>query len=166
MDVAASAVYPGVTYVDIDKRASRFFGDSAGIAKIVESMGGSREHRVEFLHTDYREGLPVDRESFDVLISLYAGFVSEHCTDYLKVGGALLVEPSHGDAAMAPIDSRYELQGVVISRSGSYRVSTDGLDTHLVPKGSVEIAAELLHQRGRGIAYTKSPFAYLFQRTK
>jgi hypothetical protein len=26
----------------------------------------------------------------------------------------------HGDAAMASIDSRYELTGVVISRSGNY----------------------------------------------
>lgn len=165
VDVAASAVYPEVTYVDIDERAPRFFGDSGGIAEILESMGGNRDHVVEFLHADYREDLPVDRGSFDVLVSLYAGFVSEHCTDYLKVGGTLLVGPSHGDAAMASIDSRYQLRGVVISRSSSYRVSTDRLDTYLLPKRQVEVTPGLLHERGRGIAYTKSPFAYLFVKT-
>lgn len=165
VDVAASAVYPEVTYVDIDKRAPRFFNDANGIADIIESLGGNRDHVVEFLHADYRDELPVAAESFDLLVSLYAGFVSEHCTPYLKVGGTLLVGPSHGDAAMASIDSRYELTGVVVSHSDSYRISTSRIDTYLIPKTPIAITPDLLHERGRGIAYTKSPFAYLFQRT-
>jgi hypothetical protein len=76
-----------------------------------------------------------------------------------------LVNPSHGDAAMASIDSRYRLRAVVTSRSGGYRISTAGLDSYLIPKSSVEVTAEFLHHRGRGIGYTKSPFAYLFERT-
>lgn len=162
VDVAASAVFPEVTYVDIDKRAPRFFSDSDGVAEIIETMGGNRDHVIQFLHADYREDLSIDRGTFDVLISLYAGFVSEHCTDYLRSGGTLLVGPSHGDAAMASIDPRYRLRGVVMSHSGSYRVSTDRLDTYLLPKKTVEVTSDLLHERGRGIAYTKSPFAYLF----
>ena len=105
-------------------------------------------------------------ESFDLLASLYAGLVSEYCTRYLRVGGTLLVNSSHGDAAMASIDSRYRLAGVVTSRAGNYRVSMDGLDSYLIPKRSVEVTAELLHRTGRGIAYTRSPFAYLFQRAQ
>lgn len=53
----------------------------------------------------------------------YAGFISEPCTRYLRVGGDLLVTPSHGDGAMATFDPRYELSGVVVSRDGDYRVS-------------------------------------------
>lgn len=166
VDVAASAAYPDVTYVDLDQRTPRFFEDTDGVANIIESMGGPREHVVEFLHADYRDELPLDVESFDLLVSLYAGFVSEHCTRYLRVGGTLLVGPSHGDAAMASIDSRYQLTGVVVSRSGSYEVSTNRIDTYLVPKTPIDITPGLLHDRGRGIAYTKSPFAYLFQRTE
>ena len=104
VDVAASAVYPEVTYVDIDNRTPRFFRDTSGVTDIIESMGGPREHVVEFLHADYRDELPLENESFDLLVSLYAGFVSEHCTRHLRVGGTLLVGPSHGDAAMASID--------------------------------------------------------------
>jgi hypothetical protein len=74
------------------------------------------------------------------------------------------VNPSHGDAALASIDDRYELSGVVRSGSGAYSVSTDALHTHLIPKKPVEITVESIERSGRGIAYTKSPFAYLFRR--
>jgi hypothetical protein len=54
--------------------------------------------------------------------------------------------------------------GVISSRSGGYRVRTGGLNGYLTPKSPVEITTEMLHRRGRGIAYTKSVFAYPFRR--
>ena len=164
VDVSASAVFSRVTYVDVDARAKRFFADRIGVFDIVESMSGDRTADYEFVHADYRDDLPLKRESFDLLVSLYAGFVSEHCTRYLKLGGTLLVGPSHGDAALASIDARYELSGVVNSRSGSYSVSQDDLGSYLQPKKPITLTPDFLHARGRGIAYTRSPFAYLFQR--
>ena len=119
---------------------------------------------VRFIGADYADALDLDDGEFDLLISLYAGFISEHCTRYLRVGGTLLVNPSHGDAAMASIDPRYRLTGVVTARSGRYSVSTRELDTYLVPKREVEVTRESLHASGRGVGYTKSPFAYLFER--
>ncbi len=65
---------------------------------------------------------------------------------------------------MASIDPRYRLAGVVISGSGDYRVDTKNLESYLIPKRPQEITIETLHERGRGIGYTKSPFAYLFTR--
>ena len=165
VDVAASMAFSSVTYVDVDKRAARFFEDIAGVSEIVVSEGGSTTATVNFVHDDYTTDLGLEPESFDLLVSLYAGFVSEACTDHLRIGGVLLVAPSHGDAAMASIDPRYELLGVVTSRSGDYRVRTDKLDTYLIPKAAVSITPQSLHERGRGIAYTKTPFAYLFTRT-
>lgn len=47
---------------------------------------------------------------------------------------------------------------------GGYRVKTDALDTYLVPKKSQTITIESLHDSGRGVSYTRSPFAYLFTR--
>jgi len=119
---------------------------------------------VRFIHDNYTNDLDLAEESFDLLVSLYAGFISEHCTRYIRPGGFLLVNPSHGDAAMASLDGRYRLRGVVVSRSGRYSVQTDELETYLVAKRDVEVTVELLHDTGRGIAYTKSPFAYLFER--
>lgn len=102
--------------------------------------------------------------AIDLLVSLYAGFISEHCTRYLRIGGTLLVNPSHGDAALASVDPRYELAGVVISRNGNYRVDSNDLKTYLIPTKEQPVTVESLHRTGRGVAYTKSPFAYLFTR--
>lgn len=165
VDVAASMTFRSVTYVDMDSRAAKFFADTGGVQEIVRDGGGSRSAAITFISGDYSVELGLENQSFDVLVSLYAGFISEACTDYLRVGGVLLVVSSHGDVAMASIDPRYELSGVVTSQSGNYRVRQDDLDSYLIPKADAPITPALLHERGRGIPYTKSPFAYLFTRT-
>ncbi len=165
VDVAASFVFPSVTYVDVDRRAERFFRDRQGVAEIIASSRADEgQADFSFIAADYRLDLGLEDESFDLLVSLYAGFISEHCTQYLRQGGYLLANPSHGDAAMASIDSRYRLVAVVQSRSGSYQVKDSGLDSYLVPKKPEPLTVERLHELGRGVAYTKSAFAYLFQR--
>ena len=164
VDIAASMAFTSVTYVDVDDRAAAFFRDAGGIAEIVQAGGGDVDARVRFIHADYTVDLDLPDESFDLLVSLYAGFVSEACTTYLRVGGTLLVAPSHGDVAMAALDPRYELTGVVVSRSGDYHVVDADLDTYLIPAKPVPITVEYLHAWGRGIRYTRSPFAYLFTR--
>ncbi|HKJ54773.1 MAG TPA: hypothetical protein VJ978_02190 [Nitriliruptoraceae bacterium] len=165
VDLAPSFVFPSVTYVDVDKRANRFFGDRDGVRAIVASRRGSPpDSRITFLHADYTTPLDLPEGHFDLLISVYAGFVSEHCTQHLRVGGTLLVNSSHGDAAMAGLDPRLELAAVVTSRAGAHRVDASDLDRWMVARKDVEVSADLLHETGRGIAYTRSPFAYLFTR--
>jgi hypothetical protein len=171
VDVAPSFVFPSVTYVDVDDRANRFFADTDGVREIIDgALESPADPAFTFVHRDYSDDLgldpAIDDDSFDLLISLYAGFISEHCTRYLRVGGTLLVNPSHGDAAMASIDDRYHLTGVVTSRDGRYRVRNTDLDTYLIPKREIEVTKELLHESGRAVAYTKSAFAYLFERIR
>lgn len=164
VDVATSFVFDDVTYVDVDRRADQFFGDRDGVDELI------REYRTtglapawRFIHADYTSDLPLPADHSDLLVSLYAGFISEHCTKYLRRGGHLLVNSSHGDAAMASIDPAYRLVGVVKSRGGKYTVTDRDLDGYMVPKRPVAITAESLHASGRGVAYTKPAFAYLFQ---
>jgi len=164
VDVALSFVVGTVTYVDTDKRAARFFADVEGVLELIADHRGPAEPDVTFIHADYTSQLDLPEESFDLLVSLYAGFVSEHCTQHLKIGGTLLVNPSHGDAAMASIDPRYQLSGTIHARSGAYRVDTSDLDAYLIPKKPQVVTQESLHTTCRGIGYTKSPFAYLFTR--
>ncbi len=167
VDIAASFVFPAVTYVDTDRRAKTFFDDTEGVDQIIADNQTSHESRtVVFVAGDYRADLGLLEGSFDLLVSLYAGFVSEHCTRYLRPGGHLLVNPSHGDAAMADIDDRYRLAAVITSGGpDGYRVDTRELHTYFIPKRRQLVTVERLHQLGRGIGYTKSPFAYLFERT-
>ncbi len=167
VDVAASFAFEEVTYVEVDKRAPRFFADTAAVQAIVSaSQIDPAPRTIEFISADYHHDLGLADESFDLLISLYAGFISEACTRYLRIGGHLLVNPSHGDAAMASIDDRYRLAAVIKSTGTSgYRIDRSELDTYLIPKKDQPVTVERLHDLGRGIGYTKSPFAYLFERT-
>lgn len=48
--------------------------------------------------------------------------------------------------------------------ANGYRIDTEDLDTYLVPKKPQPVTVERLHELGTGIGYTKSPFAYLFER--
>lgn len=165
VDVAASFVFANVTYVDSDRQAARFFADEAGVDEIIDH----HRHRPNsatwrFISADYRTEFEVADRSVGLLVSLYAGFVSEHCTRYLRSEGWLLVTPSHGDVALASISPEYSLAAVVNAKSGRYTISERDLDSYLIPKRATTVTRELLHESGRGIAYTRSPFAYLFQR--
>jgi hypothetical protein len=164
VDVAPSFVFKSVTYVDVDKRAPKFFSDTDGVREIVADHGDRRDPEIAFIHADYTSTLDLPENYFDLLVSLYAGFISEHCTHHLRIGGTLLVNPSHGDAAMASIDPRYELSAVIISCDGNYKIDSTGLDGYLIPKKQQTVTIAGLHKSGRGIGYTKSPFAYLFTR--
>lgn len=165
VDIAPSFVYDDVTYADMDKRAAAFFADTDGVKQIIGDHNGNVNGRVAFEHGDYR-ALELEAESFDLLISLYAGFISEACGHLLRVGGKLLVNSSHGDAALAALDPRFELDAVVISTRGCYRVTNRDLESYMVPKKAQTITVDSIKVSGRGIAYTKSPFAYLFRRVR
>jgi hypothetical protein len=163
VDLAPSFVFDDVTYTDMDKRAAKFFEDDTGVKQIIESHEGNPNARVKFIPGDYN-ALALKAESFDLLISLYAGFISEPCGHLLRIGGMLLVNSSHGDAALAALDARFELMGVIHCVNGEYKVDDQNLDRFMVPKKPKVMTRESILSWGRGIAYTKSPFAYLFRR--
>lgn len=174
VDLAPSFVFPAVTYADVDRRAARFFADRAGVLELIaeqrvllEPAAPPTTHavpRVTFLAADYTADLGLRDVSFDLLVSLYAGFVSEACTRYLRLGGTLLVNPSHGDAALASLDPRYRLTGAVVDQAGDYRITTAELETYLVPKGGRVVTRDEVRRSGRGVACTRAAFAYLFER--
>ena len=166
VDVTASFVWPEVTYLDSDRRARQFFDDVDGVDELLAQRAGTAP-TWHFLARDYTDELPLADAAYDLLVSLYAGLISEHCTQHLRIGGLLLANSSHGDVAMAHLDGRYELAGVVERDGEGYRVRTDGLDRHLVPKKQgLDVTPELIRSTGRGIAYTTAPAAYLFRRVR
>ncbi len=163
--LAPSFVFRSVVYVDTDRRAKRFFADRPLVELLVsERKRYAGAFDVMFRHADYTSDLAEPEESFDLLVSLWAGFVSQACKRYLRVGGWLLVNNSHGDAGMASIDPDFELVAVVDARAGKYELTTSALDDCFIPARAVEVTRELLTRTGRGVAYTRSPAAYVFQR--
>ena len=167
IDIGPSIWFDSVTYVDVDKRAARFFAEEEPVTDLV----GAKRKRVNrignpsiaFIHRDYTEDLPIEDESIDLLISLYAGFITEACGRYVRPGGLVLANNSHGDATMATLLGGYDLAGVVTARDGAYTVRTDGLESYLQPKRPLPTIDEL-RASGRGIGYTRQAFAYLFRR--
>lgn len=164
--VAPSFVIPEVVYVDSDRQANKFFANMPEVlAFIATRKKYEADPLVSFHGVNYTKSFDEPEYSFDLLISQYAGFVSQHCKRYLKVGGLLLVNNSHGDASMAHLDQDYDLKGVVTYRSGRYRLVTDDLDAYFVrKKPGVEITREFIEHHQRGIGYVKTGSAYVFER--
>lgn len=160
-----SFVFPMVTYVDMEKRAKQFFTTPQLQQLIAQRKIYAQDAQVQFVHQDYATQLPERDESFDLLVSQYAGFISQQCKRYLKIGGWLLANNSHGDASMAHLDENYELCGVVKRRGDKFRFSAEDLEQYFVPNKDLAITKEYLEGIQRGIGYRKSAFAYVFVRT-
>ena len=164
VDLSPSTAVRSVTYVDTDARAARFFADDALVR--AELAGRSRPGaglEVRFMARDYTQPLEVAEGSMDLLISLFAGPVWENAQGYLRPGGWLLANTSHGDASLAALDPTLRLVGVAHHSGGQYRVTTDGLERYLIPKRPETADADRIRSTGRGIAYTRTAFAYLFR---
>ena len=162
--ITPSFVYPVTVYVDNDKSAAKFFTSSAVLDFVSSNKIYEQEPTITFHAQSYTDDFGEETESFDLLISQYAGFVSQYCTKYLSVGGVLLANDSHGDASMASLDDQLELVAVVLGRAGKHRIIERNLGSYLIPKSDMVITKEYLHQIQRGIGYQKSASMYVFQR--
>jgi hypothetical protein len=160
--ITPSFVFPITVYVDTDERAKRFFADPWVQRFVGKNRRYAEDPVVRFHPRDYTEDLPEEPGSFDLLISQWAGFVSTACRAYLKPGGLLLVNDSHGDASMASIDPDYRFVGAVTARGGRFQLIETDLKRYFVPKNNGEISPEYLIKSQRGIAYTKTAWAYIF----
>ena len=161
--ITPSFVFPLTVYVDTDKRAKRFFDDTWTREFVEQHKRYDEKPAIRFHPRDYSEDIPEEPGSFDLLISQWAGFVSLSCKRYLKPGGLLLVNNSHGDASLASIDQDYRFIAAVDMRSGKYRLSETDLERYFVPKTDLEITPEYLFKLKRGIGYKKTAWAYLFR---
>lgn len=172
-----SALYPGcfvhltpalcvprTSFVDTDRRAARFFADPAVLDYVRRHRVYDDEPILRFHAADYTADFDESPASFDLLISQYAGFVSQHCKQYLKLGGYLIANNSHGDASLASVDPDYQPVAVVNRRGEQFRLVEVDVASYFVPARDVSITRAELERRGRGIAYQKRAFGYVFRR--
>lgn len=164
LDLSPSTAIASVTYVDTDRRAATFFSNPDLIRTDLAYRATTDSiNEVSFLAADYTTDLPLEQHSVDLLISLYAGPIWDHCHTYLRPGGFLLANTSHGDASIAALDPDLTLTAVVHHKDNDYRIDDHELESYLIPKSPTAAEAEKIRATGRGIAYTRSAFAYLFQ---
>lgn len=164
--ITPSILIPEVVYVDTDKKAKQFFRNLAEIEQYINKKKRYTEKaKIGFQGVDFTKPLQYEDNYFDLMISLYAGFISQACKRYLKVGGLLLVNDSHGDATRAYLDKEYEFIGVVIYSKGSYKVDYSNNEKYFRMKGNKPIPIDIVCEKMKGPKYVCQTEYYLFKKT-
>ena len=165
--ISPSFFFKEVVYVDNDKKAKMFFADLSFEDIIRMKKIYSETPIFRFYPVNYRSNFTEKDEYFDLLISQYAGFISQECKKYLKIHGILVANNSHGDAQLANIDPDYDFIGVINYRNEKFSYSTKNLEQYFVPKKEgLQISRDYLKSINHGIGYKKTANHYLFIRKK
>ena len=163
IDITPSFFFPKAYYIDTDKKAKKFFEKENSILDFIKKNKTYKEDiKIKYYPKDYRMNFQGIITPSDLLISLYAGFISKYCKNLLKKNGLLLANNSHGDASMARLDNNFKLYGVINHRDKKYYLSKDGLDEYFIPKKNIIVTKELLEKTNKGIGYKKPADYYLF----
>ncbi|MFX0022899.1 MAG: hypothetical protein ACFE9S_11290 [Candidatus Hermodarchaeota archaeon] len=167
IDIAPSFYIPITVYIDSFKKADKFFNANDTIDFISKNRAYNKTPIIRYHYSDYNLDFGEDVEYFDLLISLYAGFVSENCKKYLKKNGILLANNSHGDAGIAYLDDDFEFVAAIYKSNGQYRLTEKNLDKYFIPKKpELKITKNYLKKLNRGVGYTKTSSAYVFKKIK
>ena len=113
LHITPSLVFPEVCYVDSVKGISSAMADRALLQYVAAHKDYPERTSIRCCEEDYRSFANEQAGSFDLLISLNAGFISRHCARFLRPGGYLLANNGHYDANCAFVDSRYRLVAVL-----------------------------------------------------
>ena len=160
IDISPSLVIPEVIYIDNFKGAIRFFKQMDGIQDYIEQ---NKEYpqacKISFIGQDYTE--PLEIGQVDLIISQYAGFVGQETKQYLKPGGILLCNDSHGDATLARFDDDFELIGVV---SGNNEIEQGELERYFKLPKEKPIDLKMVKDKMKGLKYTAAAENYVFRK--
>jgi hypothetical protein len=176
--ITSSLVFSHVDYVDCDSKVKNVYEDAA----VREWIRSETRKITEWTFTcaSFASPLPADHfplESYDLLISLSAGIISRPCAKYLKEGGFLLVNDSHGDASAAYVlqngydedQSQFQLRATWDMDNSS--CSAADLESYFITTQEELLSEEQAEEMSRIGAKSKlsfrlreeSPF-YLFQK--
>ena len=163
--ITPSLIFSNVTYADSFRNTYKFFKDQEAIEFIKKNKEYSEEPIVKFFQQDYNKPFKELDKEFDLVISQYAGFVGQGAKPYLKKGGLLVCNNSHGDASMASLDLDFELIAVYKRKTDDkFSISEKNLKEYLKPKKGIQPTKEELMKSMKGIAYTKNPSGYIFKK--
>jgi len=159
IDISPSLVIPEVTYIDNFKGAIRFFKEDGVIKEYIEKNKSYKEKSlVKFLGEDYKKASLEGK--YDLIISQYAGFVGQDTKQFLKEGGYLLCNDSHGDATLAYCDSDYKFVGVVTQKN---TIDSNNLDKYFKLKKNKSVDIERVLKYMKGPQYTVNNENYIFR---
>ncbi len=153
-----------MVYVDTDKRCNNFFSDKLTLDYIIRKKTYNESPEIRFHHADFTNNINERAESFDLLISLYSGFISKYCKKYLKKTGVLIANNSHGDASLAFLDKSFKMIGIIKRYGNHFKISDKDLSTYFKTKTGKPIDIKKIKKTMRGPGFTKVAYAYIFKK--
>lgn len=153
--VTPSFVFPHVVYVDKSAQAKKFFSAHEEVRDFVtRNKEYKRKPFIQFLHQDYTEALPLQTESFDLLLSLFAGNITPVCTPYLRTGGLLLTNQRDR------IEADFKLTAAIRFQAGKYQFT----ETGDIPPANPD--RKYLRRSARGMEYVETETYFVFQKCR
>lgn len=158
IDIAPSFFMPKVTYIDNFKGAIKFFRDRKTIHEYIQlNKTYEKEAEIQFVGEDYST-IALDVK-YDLIISQYAGFVGQYTKKFLKAGGYLLCNDSHGDATLAYFDEAFEFVGVL----DGDKITSLNLHKYFKLKGDKKVDIEDVKKNMKGPKYSHPMENYIFR---
>ena len=167
--ITTSLVFDNVVYIDSDPKMTKFFGDDAvkDWVKEQKHYDGDTSIQFECLNFSSLEN-KFGVESFDLLISACAGFVTPSTSLLLKNGGYCLVSDAHFDARMLSLDKNFTLVAVWDTADEKFVFDVDILSQHFVTQKGEPITQAMVDESAakpktrRSFKLKKEAMFYLF----
>ncbi len=168
--ITPALVFPQVVFVDSLKGIGEALADSR-LLKYIHSHKSYPEGALIRCHEqDYQSWNAEPEESFDLLISLNAGFISQSVKRFLRPGGLLLANDGHYDARRTFTDPDYRLMGGFSGGEFRLNTSVDTLSSYFKTARGSPLTLEMVEADARRppskarFNPAVSPIAYLFQK--
>ena len=170
LHITPSLIFSRVCYVDSLANFRRALTDPTLLDYINGHKSYPEETQLWCYQEDYQSFAAEPEASFDLLISLNAGFISQAAKRFLPTGGLLLVNDGHYDARRAFTDPDYQLAGVFEGDSLRLETSTEKLSDYFMTNKGTALTLEMVDSDAKRppskarFNPAKSEPAYLFRR--
>lgn len=168
--ITPSLVFPQVCYVDSLKGIGEAFADPRLLEYVHSHKSYPEDAVIRCCQQDYQRSIAEAEESFDLLISLNAGFISQAAKRFLRPEGLLLVNDGHYDARRAYTDLDYVLLGVFKGGTINLGTTEDPLSAYFTTAKGTPLTLEMVEDDARRppsrakFKPAKSATAYLFKK--
>ena len=167
--ITPSLVFNNIVYIDFDSKISKFFDDEAVKDWVREQKGYDRDASIKFECLNFSSLETIfEVESFDLLISACAGFVTPSTSSLLKNGGYCLVSDAHFDARMLSLDKNFTLVSVWDKKDEKFVFDADVLSQHFITENEKPLTRAMVDESvakpktRRSFKLKKEAMFYLF----
>ena len=167
--ITPSLVFPRVVYVDLFSKMKKFFNNPEVVSYITKNSLMKNKPEIAYHQSDYNKDFKESKNSFDLLISLNSGFVSQACSEYLKKDGLLLANNEHFDAIRAYVDPKFKAIGI-FKKSNKLIETKKAVETYFITKQGLPMTLEMVEENKKRspskakFKLQKKAQLYLFQK--